>query len=328
MGLLRKMLLLCMFAGMAGTMPAALAVDVVKPAEKTEKKEAPRDIVLKGDAKCTTCHDEADSPELLAIGKTRHGVRADKRGPECTSCHGESAKHIAYKGSDKPPKPDRTFGKKSANTAEERDQACMSCHKGGNRMQWVGSQHESQDVGCTSCHKVHTRHDKARDRATQTETCFSCHKEQRTESLRTSHHPIPEGKISCSSCHNPHGSSGPKMLNTATVNETCYTCHAEKRGPFLWEHPPASDNCSNCHTPHGSSIASLLKYRQPFLCASCHIAGGHSTTGIRSGQDLGPLVTPGATSTTAASQMVGKACTNCHTQVHGSNHPSGPRFAR
>ena len=194
-------------------------------------------------------------------------------------------------------------------------------------MQWTGSQHESQDVTCTSCHQVHTPHDTVRDRMTQTETCFSCHKEQRAQSNRASHHPILEGKVACSSCHNPHGSSGPKLLHKATVNETCYSCHAEKRGPFLWEHPPASDNCSNCHTSHGSNHASLLKSRSSFLCTSCHIAGGHSTTGIRSGNDLGSGVVAGA-GANATPQMIGKACLNCHTQVHGSNHPAGPRFAR
>ena len=75
------------------------------------KDEPAKDLVLKGDAKCTACHDEADSPQLLAIGKTRHGVRADERTPTCTSCHGESNEHLGYKGSAKPPKPDRTFGR-------------------------------------------------------------------------------------------------------------------------------------------------------------------------------------------------------------------------
>lgn len=194
-------------------------------------------------------------------------------------------------------------------------------------MQWEGSQHESQNMACTTCHRVHHQHDKVTEKSTQTEICYSCHKEQRSQSYRSSHHPIQEGKVVCSNCHNPHGSSGPKLLLNNTVSETCFTCHAEKRGPFLWEHPPVSDNCMNCHTPHGSNNASLLKSRQPFLCASCHIAGGHSTTGIRSGNDLGVGVVPGAAAS-AAPQMVGKACLNCHVQIHGSNHPSGSRFVR
>ena len=41
--------------------------------------EEAKDIVLVGDAKCTKCHDEADDPKVLAVGKTRHGVNADKQ---------------------------------------------------------------------------------------------------------------------------------------------------------------------------------------------------------------------------------------------------------
>jgi predicted CXXCH cytochrome family protein len=48
---------------------------------------------------------------------------------------------------------------------------------------------------------------------------------------QSSHMPIREGKMTCSSCHNPHGSYGDALLKTATVNDTCYKCHAEKRGP-------------------------------------------------------------------------------------------------
>ena len=49
-----------------------------------------KDLVLRGDAQCTRCHDESDAFPVLAIGQTRHGVKADGRTPSCTSCHGES----------------------------------------------------------------------------------------------------------------------------------------------------------------------------------------------------------------------------------------------
>ena len=39
------------------------------------------------------------------------------------------------------------------------------------------------------------------------ETCFQCHKQQRAEFRKRSHMPLPEGKMSCVDCHNPHGSS-------------------------------------------------------------------------------------------------------------------------
>jgi DmsE family decaheme c-type cytochrome len=333
--------------------PATAAADAPKKLLAADPNA--KDLILKGDAKCTGCHDEADEPTgagtmlelnpgVLAIGKTKHGVKADKRTPTCTDCHGESDKHRLHKGSDKPPVVDRSFRKNSPTSADARNETCMTSHKGGNRMQWEGSQHANGEAACNSCHQVHSKKDKVRDKVAQSEVCFTCHKQQRAETLRSSTHPVKAGGVACSNCHNVHGSNGPKLLVKNTTNETCWTCHAEKRGPFLWEHPSASDDCMNCHSPHGSNQPTLLKVRQPYLCSSCHIAGGHSTTGIRSGNDLGAAVTPGGAvvgalggggiggavpgSTSAASQMVGKSCTNCHTEVHGSNHPSGARFAR
>lgn len=305
--------LMTFMIGTAAGVPS-FAADAAKPEAK--------DIVLKGDAKCTACHDEADSPELLAIGKTRHGLKSPNA-PTCTSCHGESNKHADYKGKDKPPKPDVYFGKGTSIPAQERSDACLNCHKGGKRIHWESSAHAANDVACSSCHKVHKQHDKARDKAEQTEVCFACHKTQRAEANKASHHAIKEGKVACSSCHNAHGSTGPKLLTRNTVNETCYTCHTEKRGPFLWEHPVASDNCLNCHNSHGSNNPSLLRTRQPYLCQQCHDFTQHPGN-VYSGRGL-PTTAGG---TAPAQQLLLRSCANCHTQVHGSNHPSGPRFTR
>lgn len=292
-------------------------------ANDTEPKKELKDIVLKGDAKCTECHDELDSPEALKIGKTKHGVGADKRTPTCTSCHGESDQHVkeAGRGSGPAPAVEVSFAKKSKNSAAEQSKACMSCHQGGKRMHWESSQHAAGDVSCTSCHKIHTQDDPARVKQAQAEVCYACHKEQRAQSFKASAHPVKDGKLTCSNCHNPHGSTGPKMLVKNTLNETCYTCHAEKRGPFLWEHPPATDDCATCHTPHGSNQPALLKARSPILCQQCHLTAGqgHPNT-LRSGVGIDP--------TNAQTQVLAKGCVNCHSQVHGSNHPSGPRFVR
>src|SRR5438132_9467247 len=66
-------------------------------------------------------------------------------------------------------------------------------------------------------------------------------------------------KVGCTSCHNPHGGEGGKMLVDLTVNNVCYTCHAEKRGPFLWDHPPVRENCrSEEHTSELQSHSDLV----------------------------------------------------------------------
>ena len=283
---------------------------------------AAKDLVLRGDAKCTTCHDAKSSPEVMEIGKTKHGTTADGRTPTCTSCHGDSA---AHQNDPAGAKPDRTFGKNSTTPMEARSQACLTCHQGGARIHWQMSAHSGNEVACTSCHQIHTQHDRVRDKLTQPEVCFTCHKEQRAALRRPSRHPILEGKVSCSDCHNPHGSAAPKMLVRDTVNDTCYTCHMEKRGPFVRTHEPVQEDCTICHNPHGTTNPNLLKVRPPFLCQSCHEPDSHHSTIPNDG----PV--PGNPATNQAVIMA-RGCVNCHTNIHGSNNPadtgSGRGFRR
>jgi DmsE family decaheme c-type cytochrome len=285
------------------------------------QQAARKDLVLKGDAQCTRCHDAGDDYPVLAIGKTKHGTVADGRTPSCTSCHGPSERHM-NKGDDaERAKPDRTFTKSSVTPVAERNDACMSCHrKDSARAHWEGSQHQSRDVSCSSCHQIHTQQDRVRSKRTQPEVCFACHKEQRAQINRPSRHPIPEGKVACSDCHNPHGSVGPKLVKRDSVNDTCYTCHMEKRGPFVHNHEPVNEDCMNCHNPHGTVVENLLKARAPFLCHQCHTPHGANMP-----QLLGRQITPFAATQTgknAVNITEGRGCLNCHTAVHGSNNPS------
>jgi DmsE family decaheme c-type cytochrome len=286
-----------------------LAVGAGYVSQVAAQQPARQDKVLKGDAVCTRCHDESEEYPVLAIGKTKHGTVADGRTPSCTSCHGESNLHVNRPPDAKErPKPDRMFGKSSPTPMEERSAACLSCHQGGKRIHWQMSAHAGRDVACSSCHQVHAQHDKARDKLAQTEVCFSCHKEQRAQINRPSRHPIKEGKVACSDCHNPHGSAGEKMLVRDNVNDTCYSCHMEKRGPFVRTHAPVQENCALCHNPHGTTNDNLLKLRTPFLCQQCHEPTSHR--GL-----------PGALGSTGTSaNLQGRGCVNCHTNIHGSNN--------
>lgn len=321
----KQILKLLAFVWAIGAITPALAEDAQQAA--SERKPA-MDLILKGDAKCTGCHDEADEPQpsmlelhpqILSIGKTMHGTTADSRTPTCTDCHGESTSHLNHKGSGKPPKSDRTFTKGATTPAAERNEACLRCHqKESKRHLWMGSAHESHGVACTSCHQIHTAHEKVRDKRTQPEVCFTCHKTQRSQINKASHHPITEGKMSCSDCHNVHGSSGPKLMKRDSVVETCYSCHMEKRGPFVHNHEPVNDDCSICHNPHGTTAESMLKMRPPFLCNSCHTPHGPVQPSL-TGQAQAPNVV-GWWNGTVITQ--GRGCLNCHTQIHGSNNPS------
>lgn len=278
--------------------------------------DKPKDLALKGDAQCTRCHDQDSEYPVLAIARTKHGTMADARTPTCTSCHGASTAH-ANKPQDQKTrsKPDILFGRKAATPIDARNQTCLTCHQAGKRIHWQGSMHALRDVACTSCHEVHTQHDKVRDKVTQTDVCVACHTQQRSEIHRPSRHPILEGKVACSDCHNAHGSAGEKMLTRDNVNDTCYQCHMEKRGPFVRTHQPVQENCTICHNPHGSTVDSLLKTRGPLLCQQCHEPTSH-----RGGL---PGFAPGnGTTSRQVGITLARNCLNCHTNIHGTNNPS------
>ncbi|WP_319242251.1 DmsE family decaheme c-type cytochrome [uncultured Propionivibrio sp.] len=300
----------------------ALGIAAVSLATPAFSAEPANDLVLKGDARCTGCHDESDDagpnmidlhPSVLSIGKTKHGTRADGRTPTCTDCHGDSDKHVKHRGSGTPPKTDITFDKKSKTDATSKNEVCLTCHQGSKRIGWQGSKHGLNDVACTSCHQVHAKNDKVMGKFTQIEVCSTCHKEQRTQVTKPSHHPIVEGKMNCASCHNVH-SDTPKQLVKDSTNDTCYTCHMEKRGPFVHNHQPVTEDCGICHQPHGTSISGMLKSRAPFLCQECH-DGQQTGAHIQQAAAL----PSGRTTSIGSLGTVARGCLNCHTNIHGGN---------
>lgn len=273
-----------------------------------------------GALSCLGCHNQDSAPQIL---QTAHAVRADSRTPfadhDCESCHGASPEHRRQ------PRIPVTvvFNGVTADVEESpvatQNQACLSCHESGARMHWRGSAHDFAELPCTACHDIHARQDSVLATITQPNVCFGCHVEQRAQLQRRSHHPVREGLMTCSDCHNSHGSVADNLLSASNLLEACTECHAEKRGPFLWEHQPVSEDCTNCHNPHGSTQARLLSVRQPFLCQGCHQEVFHPSS-LYSGTGVPPAG--------AAQQLLGQSCTNCHSQVHGSNHPSGSRLTR
>lgn len=263
-----------------------------------------------GSEVCAACHTEAADH----LAKTPHGkgTFASLSSHGCETCHGPGSAH-AENPDDPALQPRLTRLRPQQQSA-----VCQTCHKGGDRFFWHGGVHERRGLSCISCHSVHSfKSDRAQLKAAgTTEACLSCHKTVRAEMWKNSHHPIREGKIGCSDCHNPHGTATPKMIKAASVNDQCYTCHAEKRGPFLWEHAPVRESCLNCHTPHGSNHQKLQKTSTPYLCQQCHANTRHPGT-LYDATTLGDAAR-------ASNRIFNRACLDCHASVHGSNHPSSP----
>jgi DmsE family decaheme c-type cytochrome len=272
-----------------------------------------------GSETCKTCHEaqwQAFQTNPHARAEADGKLVADHVG--CEACHGPGSLH-ADAGGDKSDPGWATIRSFKNLAPDQANAVCLTCHKGGEQFYWGQGKHERKGVTCQSCHSVH--HPKAEGgvallrTASANELCLQCHRDKRAAMSKTAHMPVREGGITCVDCHNPHGSAGPHQIRGATNNELCLTCHADKRGPFLWEHAPVRENCLNCHEPHGTNNPKVLASKVPFLCQRCHNMTRHPGT-LYDRPDL------------TSNRLFNRSCTNCHSQVHGSNHPSGKAFLR
>jgi DmsE family decaheme c-type cytochrome len=295
-----------------------LLFPTLAPAQQAPAAAAPPPGYV-GAETCKGCHEEAFTKfERTKMGRLflKHPRNA-KEQLACEGCHGPGKAHVDA-GGGKGVGGMITFAKNDKTPVEARNAACTTCHTKGPHLFWKGSSHQSRDVACTNCHKVmEAVSPKAQlARATVIETCGQCHLQRRAQTMRSSHMPLREGKMTCTSCHNPHGTVTPALLKENSPNDTCFTCHAEKRGPFLWTHAPVQEACSNCHDPHGSNHENMLKVAKPRLCQQCHVETFHPTDPRRP-RDIG-----------SANWILGRQCASCHANIHGSNHPSGFAFTR
>lgn len=236
---------------------------------------------------CESCH----GPGSLAIeGITPEKVEADAKEGRQTACN--------YK----------TFIDIKNIPAQAQSLICLKCHTANatfNLHNWNAGTHSVSDVSCSDCHKVHIGPDlKVKPRETA-DMCYRCHQDVRAEFALPSHHPVPEKRVFCTDCHDPHGTTADKLLRKDTVKQTCTQCHGEKEGPFIFEHAEVTEDCRNCHSAHGAVNNNLLTVQVPFLCLQCHI--GHRTSSEAARETKAAFYT---------------RCTDCHSQIHGTDLPS------
>ncbi|MDC0174481.1 DmsE family decaheme c-type cytochrome [Pseudomonadales bacterium] len=264
---------------------------------------------------CSACHPNQ---------QINLGFKHDSNQVTCQQCHGESAEHLKNPMQS----PTQTFSAVHADSdlnphdgepsvAERQNQTCLGCHNDTQRLHWSFGAHSLAEVQCTDCHQLHSQQDAVMARSTQAEICTDCHLDIKALLNYPSRHPVAEGQVICSDCHDSHGNVGEHGLKTANPTDTCTHCHPETRGPFLFEHDPVTEDCGLCHQPHGSTIESMLVARTPFLCQQCHMSSGHPSR-----------LADGTALNGGDNNLLARGCSNCHSQVHGSNHPAGSRLMR
>jgi len=236
-------------------------------------------------ALCFTCHADKNPAEIKGTVH-KPGVR------DCLKCHDPHA-------SDNP----NQLRKPESGGAKEN--LCLDCHDVGVHTSAKGSRHAALDAGCDTCHVIHksgasgelefVRHLK---KATPG-LCLECH-DPKDADLAKAHQGQPFQGADCVTCHNPHESAQPKLmqaflhppfegkqcdlchapakegkvvLTQASSKEICVTCHdaqAKAIATAKVQHPGAAGECTDCHNPHASRQPGLPRTNRVEICLGCH----------------------------------------------------------
>jgi len=130
---------------------------------------------------------------------------------------------------------------------------------------------------------------------------------------KQSHHPLKEGLMKCTQCHDQHGSSGPKMLKADTVMNSVSSVMPRSAGRFCGN-IAGCRNCLTCHVPHGSNHGS-------FYLRSRHCCVKAAMTPLDIPEHYTRFETFPGSATSGKNRIIARGCLNCHSNIHGSMGP-------
>jgi predicted CXXCH cytochrome family protein len=262
---------------------------------------------------CTSCHEIRVNKEITRVKLTTTTPQA-----LCLTCHAD--KNAAeIKGKVHPPAvrdclkchdPHTSENKFNLKLAAEgqgpKENLCLTCHRIGMDVPKDGSRHAALDMGCSTCHTTHKTGEKGNrefdyhlTKATP-QLCFDCH-DPKDAGLQKAHNNQPFDKADCLTCHDPHQSAKPKLMQAFvhapfSDKDSCSTCHkpAENGKVVLTEkdakslcltchedkgkqiesakvqHPGAVGDCTDCHSPHAGKSPGFPKPNAVDVCLGCH----------------------------------------------------------
>jgi predicted CXXCH cytochrome family protein len=329
---MRSSLLSCLLALFCAATDSVAAQD--KPAEAdAAKPAAPAKKEYVTSVVCQGCHEEIHN-SFFKRNVHRTLETNKKKGWEekaCESCHGPGSVHAESASATDILNPAKV--KPAA-----ADRVCLTCHL--NQPTQAGrvmGGHARNQVRCADCHSMHAAESSSSIHSgaallpgslpsvpnarvqRQTANCVRCHANAWAEFQRQYRHNLPEGSMTCTDCHNPHGGTNRTMWQSVSMKEPgCYKCHGDKRGPFTFEHAPVRlEGCATCHQPHGSANPRMLtRHEVRYQCLECH---SNQPLAQPAGQ---PTVAGGLGGVPPAFHDLRnprfRNCTTCHWKIHGS----------
>jgi len=243
---------------------------------------------------CTDCHvgdsrHYEEDPEEFPMGNPRT-ADPDQAAALCSTCHQNSHQQNMREENVHAMNDINCFECHQIHGSEHQGllkkaevDLCLSCHTGQEGQFAQPFRHPVNDgiVKCSECHLTLDR--TARELSLNgTNACFECHAEFRGpfpyEHQATVDYSVEEG--GCLNCHNPHGSSNPRMLNQpyeAPHYQLCSQCHAVPKHNLNSFHGTqwAGMACNECHADIHGSYVSHRFFRESLQGQGCFNAGCH-----------------------------------------------------
>jgi predicted CXXCH cytochrome family protein len=199
-------------------------------------------LTLAVDPGCLRCHASGAATALADARNHYAGAPFAYGGITCAACHGDATAHVSSGGKVSLLKIDALEGMR-------RDSVCLNCHLEGQvTVVREGRQLQNFTPGDNlfdyALFFVRRGESGSGGRATsQWEALL------KSECLRQS-----GGRLTCTTCHDPHGSPSPAE-RVAFYRKRCLQCH--NQGAFEATHHPENPDCTACHMarPPSNDIA-------------------------------------------------------------------------
>lgn len=144
---------------------------------------------------------------------------------------------------------------------------CLQCHNEMKAQFTLPFHHKVLEgaIRCSDCHNPHGGFESKQTRLAigADAPCIKCHADKQGPFVYE-HAPLKvEG---CAICHDPHGSSNPRLLKRTEVRQLCLECHsnahtigAPNTPSFHNQATARFRNCTTCHVRiHGSNVSNVF----------------------------------------------------------------------
>ena len=251
------------------------------------------------DSNCVRCHVSGNEPAPGAPVATGPRTQHRALGVDCEMCHGPGSKHVAYREAEEAGKPiagEDPLLKLSELTHERAVGVCLQCHMEADVVDrtFLPGDDVWEHVDPTLLLDP--------ERIDPTGRCTELIYDGLPFSVSRC---AGEGRLTCYTCHDPHGSAHASQLRAAPDDAAlCASCHEDI----------AADPRAHSHHPEGSSGTSCVACHMPYLrIERGHgVVADHSISIPRPGLDL------------KADRLARDACSTCHQEgpLAGANAPA------